>query len=413
MGAEIKKVVFPSEEELGEVRVLAAPVSRGWTLEPEEPAGTDLSATIPAGSIHAYIWQYANEAAAVLRSILHRDEKGDGPLAGMNASQIVAAFFVASGKEVGVRVLGRLDREEAAQMGKAVAQLKEVAHNAGMHALETVRSRIESGEYLELGGAAYAKALLGEVVAPWWADRVVEEANFDMSTGSAFKLLAQMDPGQIAPYISHEHPQPIVLLLSQLQAGHAAVILSWLPERMQSDVAYRMATMEDVSEEVLERAEQAIYRMFSRLAKGMQGVGGPKVVADVLNMTGSSVEKNVLDSMDAQDPKVAESVRNLMFVFDDIKKMTDREVQVLMKEVDQKDLIIALKAVSGELKEKILSNMSEKVLTFITEEMELMGPMRLSEVEETQLKIVQQVRQLEEKGEVTIVRGEFDEDQWV
>lgn len=174
-----------------------------------------------------------------------------------------------------------------------------------MHALETVRSRIESGEYLELGGAAYAKALLGEVVAPWWADRVVEEANFDMSTGSAFKLLAQ-----IAPYISHEHPQPIALLLSQLQAGHSAVILSWLPERMQSDVAYRMATMEDVSEEVLERAEQAIYRMFSRLAKGMQGVGGPKVVADVLNMTGSSVEKNVLDSMDAQDPKVAESVRD-------------------------------------------------------------------------------------------------------
>ncbi|MDE0966330.1 MAG: flagellar motor switch protein FliG, partial [Candidatus Latescibacteria bacterium] len=142
-------------------------------------------------------------------------------------------------------------------------------------------------------------------------------------------------------------------------------------------------------EEVLERAEQAIYRMFSRLAKGMQGVGGPKVVADVLNMTGSSVEKNVLDSMDAQDPKVAESVRNLMFVFDDIKKMTDREVQALMKEVDQKDLIIALKAASGELKEKILRNMSEKVRTFITEEMELMGPMRLSEVEETQLRIVQ------------------------
>ena len=128
-----------------------------------------------------------------MRSILHRDEKGDGPLAGMNASQIVAAFFVASGQEVGVRVLGRLDRQEPAQMGKAVAQLKEVAHNAGMHGLKAVRSRIESGEYLELGGAAYAKALLGEVVAPWWADRLVEEANFDMSTGSAFKLLAQMD----------------------------------------------------------------------------------------------------------------------------------------------------------------------------------------------------------------------------
>lgn len=412
MGVEIKKVIFPNEEALGEVPVLEARVPRGWTLEPQEPSGTDRPEAIPTGSTHAYIWQHAGEAAAVLRSILHSDEKGDGPLVGMGAAQIVAAFFIALGKEVGVRVLKRLELEEVAQMGKAIAQLKEVAHNVGMHALETVRSRIESGEYLELGGEEYAKALMGEVVAPWWAG-VVGEANFDIRAGSAIKLLAQMDPGQVAPYISHEHPQTIAMLLSQFQAGHAAAILSQLPERLQSNVALRMATMEEVPQEGLERVEQAIYRMFSSLAKGMQSVGGPKVVADVLNMTGSSVEKNVLDSMDAQDPKVADAVRNLMFVFDDIKKLTDKEVQALMKGVDQQDLIIAFKVASGELKEKILSNMSEKVRTFITEEMELIGPMRLSEVEEVQLRIVQQVRQLEEKGKVTIVRGEFDEDQLV
>tara|TARA_Y100001968_G_scaffold67972_1_gene58985 strand:+ start:75 stop:425 length:351 start_codon:yes stop_codon:yes gene_type:complete len=116
--------------------------------------------------------------------------------------------------------------------------------------------------------------------------------------------------------------------------------------------------------------------------------------------------------MDAQDPEVAESVRNLMFVFEDISKLTDREIQTLMREVDQKDLVVALKSASDEMKEKVLGNMSERVRTFITEEMEFQGPMRLSEVEEVQLRIVQQVRQLEEQSQVTIVRGDSD-DQFV
>ena len=145
---------------------------------------------------------------------------------------------------------------------------------------------------------------------------------------------------------------------------------------------------------------------------GNQDVGGPKVVADILNLTGSSVEKNVLDNMEAQDPDTAESVRNLMFVFEDILKLTDREIQILMREVDQKDLVVALKGASDEMKEKILGNMSDRVRTFITEEMEFSGPMRLSEVEEIQLRIVQQVRQLEEQGQITILSGDAD-DQFV
>ena len=413
MGAEIKKVVFVSEEELGAVPALEASAPRGWTLAPQVAVGTDLPEGIHADSTHAYIWHHAREAAAVLRSIVHRDEQGDGPLAGMSSAQIVAAFFVALGQEVGVRVLKQMEREEAAEMGKAIAQLKEVAHNAGMHALETVRSRIESGEYLDLGGENYAKALLGAVVAPWWAEQVVEEANFDLSAGSPFKLLAQMDPAQIAPYVSHEHPQTIAMLLSQLAAGHAAAILSKLPERMQSDVGCRMATMEVVPQEALERVEQALYRTFSCFAMGMQQVGGPKVIADILNRTGSSVERNVLNFLDAEKGELGDAVRNLMFVFEDIKKLTDKEIQTVMRVVDQKDLVIALKAASSELKEKVLGNMSERVRTSITEEMEFMGPMRLSEVEQVQLKIVQQARQLEEKGELTIVRGDPDDAQFV
>ena len=136
---------------------------------------------------------------------------------------------------------------------------------------------------------------------------------------------------------------------------------------------------------------------------------GPKVVADLLNLTGSSVEKNVLDAMDAQAPEVAEAVRNLMFVFNDISKLTDRELQLLMRETDQKDLVIALKAANPQAAEKLLSNMSERVRTFVVDELKFLGPMRLSEVEEVQLRIVQKVRQLEEKGQLTIVRGDADD----
>jgi len=212
-------------------------------------------------------------------------------------------------------------------------------------------------------------------------------------------------PEQIAPFISHEHPQTIALTLSQLEAVQAAGILAQLPARMQADVAYRIATMENITPDVLKEIDEALDASLQDILGGNQDVGGPKVVADMLNMTGSSTEKNVLDQMDAQDPEVAEAVRNLMFEFGDIAKLTDRELQVLLKEVDQKDMVISLKACNDELKDKLLGNMSERVRTFITEEMEKLGPMRLSEVEEVQLRIVQQVRQLEEQGKVTIVRG--------
>ena len=178
---------------------------------------------------------------------------------------------------------------------------------------------------------------------------------------------------------------------------------------MQADVTHRIATLERIPPEVLQDVEQSLETLLEDVLGGKSEVGGTKVAADMLNLTGSSVEKNVLDSMDAQDPEVAEAVRNLMFTFADINKLTDRELQILLREVDQKDLVIALKAAEDELKDKILGNMSERVRTFISEEMAFLGPMRLSEVEEVQLRIVQQVRQLEEQGQVTIVRGEADD----
>jgi len=160
---------------------------------------------------------------------------------------------------------------------------------------------------------------------------------------------------------------------------------------------------------VLKQIEQSLEENLRDILGGNQDVGGPKVVADILNLTGSSVEKNVLERMDGADPEIAEMVRNMMFVFDDLVKLTDRELQVRLKEVEQKDLVVELKGDEEELKDKVLGNMSERVRQFMTEEMEFLGPMRLIEVEEVQLRIVQQCRQLEDQDQIVITRGDANE----
>lgn len=226
---------------------------------------------------------------------------------------------------------------------------------------------------------------------------------------NAWERLGQAPAQQIAPMLAHEHPQTLALILSQLEPAKAAGILRHLPENLQADVAYRIATMENVPPATFDTLRTSLELGLRAILGGELEVGGPKVVADLINLSGADTERRVLEQMGARKPEVAEVVRNLMFVFADIVKLSDREIQVLLREVDQKDLVVALKAATDELKTKILNNMSEQVRTFIAEEMEFLGPMRLTEVEEVQLRIVQQVRQLEEKGQIIVVRGAADD----
>ena len=422
MNGKITKVVFPHADKLGPVPALLPAAPRGWDYEPasEEaeasiPPGEILPASIDAESSHAYIWEHAASAAAVVRSIWNEGAEGSGSLVGMSSAQIVAAFFIAVGEEVGARVLGGLDRGEAVAVGRAIAELRAGAHQTALAALAMVQTRIESGAYFERGGAAYAQALLGAVGMPGWAERVIAEEpharSDDEMAGSAsgFYLLEKIGPDQLAPFISHEHPQTIALILSQLDAAQAMGILAQLPECLYADVAYRIACMDRVSAKVLKRVEEYLEASFCEMLTSARRVGGPKVVADILNRIEAGVERDILGRIDARDPEAGESVRNLSFAFDEMRRLTDREIQTWMREVDQKDLVVALKGASDELKDKVLGNMSERVQTFIVKEMEHVGPLRLSEVEEVQLRILQQLWQLEEQGQVTIVRGDAED----
>ena len=333
----------------------------------------------------------------------HVDE-GDS---GIPTMQKVAILFIALGQEAAGEVMKFLSDYEIEEITQAVANLKTVSVEMQDKVMEEFETHLLAGEWVAQGGMDFARGALERAVGPRRAQEILDRVASTVTSG--FYMLKNVSPEQVAPFITQEHPQTISLILSQLEPAQASGILAQLPESLQADVAYRIATMENITPAVLKEIEEALEASLRDILGGNQDVGGPGVVADILNLTGSTVEKNVLDQMDGQDPEVAESVRNLMFTFADINKLTDRELQILLGEVDQKDLVIALKAAEEELKDKILGNMSERVRTFVSEEMEFLGPMRLSEVEEVQLRIVQQVRQLEEQGQITIIRGDADD----
>jgi len=322
---------------------------------------------------------------------------------GLTPREKAAVLMVALGEEGAGEVMKYLADFEIEELTQIITELKNLPIPLQDRVLEEFEQHLLAGEYISQGGVDFARAALERAVGTRRAQEILDRIMSNVSSG--FYILRNVAPEQIAPFISHEHPQTIALILSQLEPVQAAGILAQLPERMQAEVAYRVATLDNITPGVLKEIEESLESNLKDILSGNKDVGGPKIVADMLNLTGSSVERNVLDKLDAQDPEVAETVRNMMFVFDDIHLLTDREIQAILREVEQKELVIALKAASEEVKEKVLINMSERVRTFVEEEMEFLGPMRLSEVEEVQLRIVQKIRQLEDQGQINIVRG--------
>jgi len=322
-------------------------------------------------------------------------------------SQKIAIIMVALGEEASGEVMKHLGEHDIEAITQSIASLKNIPVDTMDRILEDFETHLMAGEWISQGGVDFARAALERAVGARKAQEILDRVATQTSSG--FYILKNVAAEQIAPFIANEHPQTVALILSQLDAAQASGILGSLPESMQSDVAYRIATMENVTPAVIQEVEEALEASLRDLLGGHRDVGGPQVVADILNLSGTSVERNVLEQMDAQDPEVAEAVRNLMFVFEDIAKLTDREIGLVLHELEPKDLVMALRAATDEMKEKMLGNVSKRVRTDIEEEMGYQGPMRLSEVEEVQLRIVQVVRQLEEQGQVTLVKGDADD----
>tara|TARA_Y100000588_G_scaffold80004_1_gene83762 strand:+ start:3274 stop:4287 length:1014 start_codon:yes stop_codon:yes gene_type:complete len=335
----------------------------------------------------------------------------EAEIEGLEAKEKVAVLMIALGQETTAEVMKYMSDFEIEQIAQSISELEVVTTEQEDQVLEEFEQMLIAGQYISQGGMDFARGALEKAVGPRKAQSLLDRVN--STTASGFYMLRNVDPAQIIPFVCKEHPQTISLILSQLDVNQAAGVLNGLPEELQADVALRIAQMENISPHVLRDLEASLAGELEAILSGqVTEIGGPKAVAEILNRTGRTTEKSVLERLDAHDPELAEHVRNKMFVFDDIAQLTDREIQMILREVDSHDLAIALKGSNDELKERVFANVSDRVGQMMKEEMDFTGSIRLSDVEEVQLRVVQTVRQLEEAGQVTIVRGDSN-DQFV
>ncbi|MCR4438157.1 MAG: flagellar motor switch protein FliG [candidate division KSB1 bacterium] len=331
------------------------------------------------------------------------------PAEKLTGRQKAAILIVAMGLEASSQVLKEFSEEELEQLTKEIADLGHVPPETVQSVIAEFRDLVVADEYMAVGGLDYAVNLLQNTVGPVKASEIIRKVHRSMELQGSMKILEKLDPVQLVNFIQKEHPQTVALVLTQLGAEQAAFVMSNLPEEIRSEVAYRYATMDRVSSDMIGEVQKVLK---SRLELSVHGseLGGVKAAAEMLNFLGQSLERAILKDIGSRDPALAEEIKNLMFVFEDIVLLDDRSIQRVLREVQTHELALALKSTTPEVKRRIFQNMSERAQGMIDEEIQFMGPVRLSEVEKAQKAIVDVIRKLDEEGEIIITgRGEKEE----
>ncbi len=253
------------------------------------------------------------------------------------------------------------------------------------------------------GGIQYAKEMLDKALGAQKADEIIRAL---ISHNKPFHSIRNIDAKNIANILNNEHPQTIALILSNLDPEQAAGVLNYLPKEMQSDIAWRIATMEKTSPEVIKEVEAVLDNRLSGItSKDYTAAGGIKDLVSILNMVDRGTEKSIIEAMEKEDPELTEEIRKRLFVFEDIITLDDQSIRRILRDVDLKDLAMALKGANEEVAEKIYRNISQRAGEMLREDLELLGPVRVRDVEEQQQKIVLVIRRLDELGEIIISRG--------
>ncbi|UCE67772.1 MAG: flagellar motor switch protein FliG [Candidatus Zixiibacteriota bacterium] len=324
--------------------------------------------------------------------------------------QRAAVLLVSLGDEISPLVLQHLTETEIELITLEIANLRDISPAVEEAVLKDASDIMIARQYISQGGVDYARGLLEKALGREKTNEILRRLEGSLQT-TGFGMLRNIDPKQLINFIQNEHPQTISLIMTQLPSHSAAAILSDLAPEVQADVSYRIATMEKISPDVINELEVLLERQFEDVGAGdLSFSGGTKTIAEILNLVETSAEKGIMETLESENPDLASEIKNLMFVFEDIILLDNRSIQRILKEVETKDLAIALKAASEEVKEKIFTNISERVAAMIKEEMEFMGPMRLSDVEAVQQKIVEVIRRLQEEGQIIITgRGGKEE----
>jgi len=333
-------------------------------------------------------------------------------LSEISGKQKAAILMVTLGSEFSSKIMKKLEPDLLEDLTFEIASLGSIPPELKRKVAEEFLHMAQAKDFISFGGVEYARETLHKAVGAEKAADILRKLENAIKE-TPFEFVRKADPSQILSFIQDEHPQTIALVLAHLTPAVAAMVLAALPEDLQAEVIYRVSNMEQTSPEIIRDVEMVLERKLASVIRPeMTKVGGVKNVAELLNRVDRATEKFILSSLAERDPELANEVRSLMFVFDDIVMVTDAGIQRTLKEIENKDLTLALKAANEDVKKKIFSNMSNRAGEMIKEDMEYMGPVRLRDVEAAQMRIVEVIRRLEDAGEIVIL-GREDEDQLV
>ncbi len=338
-----------------------------------------------------------------------KPKKGSGSKLDLTGRQKAAIFLVTLGSEISAEIFKHLREDEIETLTFEIARLDAVDSEQRDQVLIEFRDLMMAQEFITTGGIDYARELLEKSLGSQKAVDIINRLTSSLQT-RPFDFIRRTDPAHLLNFIQQEHPQTIALILAYLEPQKASVILGQLPAEIQSDVARRIATMDRTSPDVLREVERVLEKKISTVSsEDYTAAGGVDSIVEILNMVDRSTERQIIETLEEDDPELAEEIKKRMFVFEDIVMLDDKAIQKVLREVDTQELAKALKAVDSEVQDKIFRNMSKRAASLLKEDMEFMGPTRRKDVEEAQQKIVAIIRRLEESGDVVIARsGEED-----
>ncbi|MBE6094396.1 MAG: flagellar motor switch protein FliG [Schwartzia succinivorans] len=333
----------------------------------------------------------------------------DEPLEDMSNQQKAAILFITLGPELSAPVFKHLSDDEIERITLEIASQKQVTPAQKAYVIGEFYQLAMAKDYLSSGGLEYAQDVLEKALGSEKAANILSRLTTSLQV-RPFDFLRKTDPSQLLNFIQNEHPQTIALVMAYLDADQAAMILTALPADKQADVAKRIAEMDRTSPDVIREVERVLERKLSSLVtQDFTTAGGVKAIVEILNRVDRTSEKAIIETLEVDNPELTEEIKKLMFVFEDIVMIDDRSIQRILRDVDNKDLSLSLKATPKEVADKVFKNMSTRAADMLREEIEFMGPVKIRDVEEAQQRIVNVIRNLEDKGEIVVARGKGEE----
>lgn len=323
--------------------------------------------------------------------------------------QKAAILLISLGPERSASIFKHLKEEEIETMTLEIANTRSISPATKDQVLDEFYEICLAQQYIAEGGIAYAKELLEKALGPDKARDVIGKLTASLQV-RPFEFVRKTDASQLLNFIQDEHPQTIALILSYLSPGQASTIISSLAPDKQADVAKRIAQMDRTSPDVIKEVEKVLERKLASLVnQDYTIVGGVDSIVEILNTVDRGTEKHIMETLEIEEPELADEIRRKMFVFEDILSLDDKSIQRVLREVDNNELAVALKGSNEEVQNVIFNNLSKRLAAMIKEDIEYMGPVRLKDVEEAQQKIVNIIRKLEDSSEIIISRGGGDE----